>query len=434
MASITNEPGGRRTIQFIAPDGKRRSIRLGKMSKRNAQAIQVKVEDLVASALTGFPPSDETSRWLKSLDQSLFDKLARAGLVRQRPSAMLGPFLDDYIASRRDVKESTRIVYRRVRRYLIDYFGKARHLRSIPPGDADLWRLDLIAQGKADNTVRRSCGVAKQFFTVAVRRHLIESNPFGDLVAALRANPSRFFFVSREASTKVLEACPDAEWRLLFALARYGGLRVPSEVLRLKWSDIDWERNRFIVTSPKTEHHDGKGQRVVPIFPELKPYLIEAFSQAKDGAVFCITRYRDPSVNLRTQLQKFIRRAGLAPWPKLWQNLRSTRETELADQFPAHVASAWIGNSVQVATKHYLQITDDHFKQAVASGAALQNPVQQPRATCDNEMQSIPADTSQTQRLQQVAKERKPLQEQGFTTDGRYWTRTSDPRHVTAVL
>ncbi|MCZ6613018.1 MAG: hypothetical protein O6941_10320, partial [Planctomycetota bacterium] len=55
---------------------------------------------------------------------------------------------------------------------------------------------------------------------------------------------------------------------------------------------------------------------------------------------------------------------------KLSQNLRSTRETELADQFPAHVARAWIGNSVAVATKHYLQLTDDHFSQAV------QNPVQ----------------------------------------------------------
>ena len=67
---------------------------------------------------------------------------------------------------------------------------------------------------------------------------------------------------------------------------------------------------------------------------------------------------------------RIIKRAGLKPWPKLWQNLRSTRETELADQFPAHVASAWIGNIVAVATKHYLQVTDDHFSQAVP------NPVQ----------------------------------------------------------
>ena len=71
------------------------------------------------------------------------------------------------------------------------------------------------------------------------------------------------------------------------------------------------------------------------------------------------------AVNLRTRLQWIIKRAGLKPWPKLWQNLRSTRETELADQFPAHVAAAWIGNSVAVAVKHYLQVTDEHFEKAV---------------------------------------------------------------------
>ena len=32
-----------------------------------------------------------------------------------------------------------------------------------------------------------------------------------------------------------------------------------------------------------------------------------------------------------------IKRAGLTPWPKLFQNLRSTRETELAETFPLHV-------------------------------------------------------------------------------------------------
>ena len=35
-----------------------------------------------------------------------------------------------------------------------------------------------------------------------------------------------------------------------------------------------------------------------------------------------------------------------------------------ADQFPAQVAAAWIGNSMSVAMKHYRQVTEDHFKQA----------------------------------------------------------------------
>ena len=44
-----------------------------------------------------------------------------------------------------------------------------------------------------------------------------------------------------------------------------------------------------------------------------------------------ITRYRDRNSNLRTQLERIIRKSDLKPWPKLFQNLRATRETELAE-------------------------------------------------------------------------------------------------------
>lgn len=103
----------------------------------------------------------------------------------------------------------------------------------------------------------------------------------------------------------------------------------------------------------------------MPIFPDLRPYLLEVFEQAEPGTTHVVTRYRDRNSNLRTQLQRIIRRAGLKPWPRLFHNLRSTRPTELTERFPAHVV-AWIGNTERVAQNHYLQVTDAHFAQAVA--------------------------------------------------------------------
>ena len=124
------------------------------------------------------------------------------------------------------------------------------------------------------------------------------------------------------------------QWRLIFALARYGGLRSPSEILALKWQDVDWERGRILVHSPKTEHHAGGESRQLPLFPELVPYLREVFEQAQEGIEYVVTRYRSRGVNLRTQLERIIVKAGLKAWPKLFQNLRSTRETELAEWWP----------------------------------------------------------------------------------------------------
>jgi hypothetical protein len=79
--------------------------------------------------------------------------------------------------------------------------------------------------------------------------------------------------------------------------------------------------------------------------------------------------YRSCNANLRTQLMRIIKRAGLKPWGKPFPNLRSTRETELMETFPAHVVCGWIGNSEAIALKHYLQVTDDHFERAVRGEA-----------------------------------------------------------------
>jgi hypothetical protein len=75
-------------------------------------------------------------------------------------------------------------------------------------------------------------------------------------------------------------------------------------------------------------------------------------------------------VNLRTGLLRIIRRAALKPWPRLWQNLRASRETELAAEHPTHVVCAWIGNTELVAARHYLQVTEADFERAAKAGAA----------------------------------------------------------------
>jgi hypothetical protein len=41
----------------------------------------------------------------------------------------------------------------------------------------------------------------------------------------------------------------------------------------------------------------------------------------------------------------------------------------MAETFLAHVVAQWMGNSVPVAEKHYLQVTEAHFDLAVQYGA-----------------------------------------------------------------
>jgi integrase len=315
----------------------------------------------------------DTAVWLGRITDELQGKLAAVGLIPRRASAVLDEFLGDYIDGRTDLKPRTVYKLQLVRRELCRFFAAGKPLREITPGAVEEFQRDLFGR-MAPDTARRTLGRCKQFFRFAVRKRLIQEDPFGDLKGlTVKGNRQRDYFVTREEAQRVLDACPDAQWRLLFALSRYGGLRCPSEHLGLRWGDVDWERSRMTIYSPKTEHHEGRDHRQIPIFPELRPYLEEVFDQAEPGTEWVITRYRDNNANLRTQLERIIRRAGLQPWPKLFQNLRSTRETELAETFPMHVVCAWIGNSQPVAAKHYLQLTDEHFDRALVSAEAAQN-------------------------------------------------------------
>jgi integrase len=279
--------------------------------------------------------------------------------------------VDEYKAARTDIKPATLIHLTQASRALIEIFGADHPVAAITEADAENFYRKLLDKKLAFNTARRRTGRAKQYFAYAVRKRIIPSNPFNGVKTSTYGNPKRQVYVSVETIQAVLDACPTAEWRLIVALARFGGLRTPSEHLRLTLGDIHWDRDRFTVHSEKTEHIEGKDVRHVPIFPELKPYLEDAFAMAQPGQVHLITRNRcddgakdGKKANWRTTFLKIIARAGVKPWVKLFQNLRSSCQTDLANRFPGHVVCEWMGNSEAVAQEHYLQVTDEHFKLA----------------------------------------------------------------------
>lgn len=100
--------------------------------------------------------------------------------------------------------------------------------------------------------------------------------------AAVKTHCGNVKTIMREREA-VIGACPDAEWALLFGLARYAGLRVPSETHRLTWADVSFDRARLTVHSPKTEHHEGHERRIVPIDPRLMKLLQDRFAECEEG-------------------------------------------------------------------------------------------------------------------------------------------------------
>jgi integrase len=372
MASVNRDRKGRWRVQFKTR--KRHTLRLGRdITERAANEIGRHIDQIIDSRKHGTGIPADTAKWLERLPEDLRLQLVQMEVVNDTGATTvqtLGAFLTDYLKSRTDLEASTHGNLETAKRWLVKYFGGQRELASITPGEADTYRIWLGSTGKqAPNTVKRLCGRAKQFFRAALRRGIIAKNPFEDMKHLIvGASPkSRIWFVNSGVVARVLAACPNAHWRAVFALARYGGLRVPSELCLLRWQNIDWENGRLLVNCQKTKGHEGKELRITPLFPELRRELEAWRAVAPAGREFVLKPAVSPKTNLRTGLIKILKKAGIKPWPKLYQNLRSSRVTELRNQgFRENVVAQWLGHSVKVADEHYDQITDDQFRRAIA--------------------------------------------------------------------
>ena len=365
-------------IQYYDGNNKRCSIRLGKLSKKNADTIRSKVDEIINCQLAGMSVSQETATWLGKLPDKIHNRLSKVGLIPPRKSIEVDTFIRAYIENRHDVKPGTRIRWGTAHKKLIGYFGENRRADSITPKDAEDYKQYLFKEELARATISKYLTLTRTFFNEMLTEELIRNNPFAKVKERFVIDESRNVYVPCENVYAAMEAAPDAEWRLIIALSRFGGLRCPSEVLSLKWENIHSADRKITVLSPKTEHHPNGAQRIIPLFPELVEPLQDVERTKPTGAVHVISNHRSRAdvseswadSNLREPMLDILKRAKIEPWPKLFHAMRASCETDLvAANYHLKDVTVWMGHSYKVAEKHYLRQQEEEFNRAIKSGA-----------------------------------------------------------------
>jgi integrase len=305
------------------------------------------------------------------------DRLAAQLLLRPRagqPAPSLGAFLDGYRQSRSDLSQATLYLRTLTGRYLRQHFGADLRIDQITRAAASQWRTALCGgrledakrcrRGRVmnhDSACHRTAD-ARAIFSLAVRDELIPFNPFDRLPSRPRRPDSEWYYLSPDKLDDLLAACPSTGWKLLVALCRLAGLR-RGEAISLRWSAVDFQNRRLTILARKT----GR-RRLVPIVPTLYRMLDDAFtadaeSQVPDSQSIC----RLETASVWRNFTGIRQRAGLPAWKHAFQVLRRNCETDWAQAYPQYAVSAWMGHSIEVSARHYLQVPRELYEKAAGA-------------------------------------------------------------------
>lgn len=365
VETIKRKKGDAYCVRFYR-DARRFKITLPiGMSRAQVDELARVVVALNDAAKYAEEPPRRVAQYLATAPRIVLEKLAAVGLIQIERALDLQEAATAYLArAERELKPRTLIIRRAAFRRLVDFFGAARAVSSITPVDAHDFVLSL-ADRFSQSTIEMTVAAIKAFFGSLVASNTLSANPWAKIPVKVGTRLERAYNVPSEWTPLILDACPSTAARALFVLYRYGALRA-GEAVALKWSHVNWERRRLIVPSRKTERFDGRGSRVVPLFPEIEVELSDYFETLQEGAPDAMFQLNEAQAyNL---IKRVVERAGLVPWAKLLQNMRATRENELVEAgYPPHVVAAWLGHTTRTQERYYLRVLDSYFDRATTS-------------------------------------------------------------------
>ena len=301
--------------QAYLPCGKRATFYFGS-GRKKAEAASRAINDLIDSKNAGVCPDATTTAWLeKTAAKALCDKLLKYGLMDSSPTRFdekqdltISGLVQTYKNSQGAGKEKRTIaVYERSEKNLIQCFGDVVIEKLDKQDGRNFFRWLIETKNYSPNTAKQRLRYARSFFELAVEDGLIENNPFKSKQLTVTQSSAQKKYVSWEVIDKVINNCPELEWRLLFAMARQIPLRIPSEIQELKWGDVDWDQNTILIHSPKTRRI-GKSARRVPLFDSLYPLLSEMRNHVASDEQFVFPKLHCHS-NISTTGKKLVERA-----------------------------------------------------------------------------------------------------------------------------
>jgi hypothetical protein len=367
MASLQHIKNGWQTGYRlrVCTGGKRHSVWLGNVRRREADTVQLHVEAIIQSQRLQTPIPSETQRWIRDLSADLRTRLRPIlGVERTVDEAA-----DAYVVyCEKQLKPTTaRSNADTVTQFAADYGSSS--LRLITGDQIDTW---LLRRNVAASTIGKHVKHLRSWFAWALQAQLIESAPTIETPATIGQGEKQF--IDFDQWQKVIDHfASKPEMQCVLALSRWCGLRIASELVTLRRSSVDLASERLLIEDSKRSHRQSRGPpvvRKVPLFAGLRPYLMVMLERPGGPHDYLLPTIGGQDAErvgslLRQRVYRALDKLGLERWPRVFHSLRATRQTQLKDLFGEHAACEWIGNSRDEFRQSYELIPDEIFTRAV---------------------------------------------------------------------
>lgn len=247
---------------------------------------------------------------------------------------------------------------RRMHRYdmghVLEMFGDV-DIATLSPAMANDLEASLAGR-YAEATVRGKLRRIKTMFQFAVDEERLQRNPLQSIKTTQPTPERSWRLLTGPEALAMIEACrDDTEWRYAVALYWYAGIR-KSEIRLLRTEHFSLESGWFEVPAKLSRRTTKSRRRVVRMEPELSEML--RFRIKNEHG--CIVKSLPGDMHARMLLT--YQAAGINDVRKdPFQTLRRTRESLWAERFGAEKAAIWCGNSIEVAAKHYINVTKGSY-------------------------------------------------------------------------
>ncbi len=285
-----------------------------KLPSGRFQASYVGPDLVRRTAPDTFDASIDAEAWLAITRSSIAAGTWRSpdDVLAEAEPMTLGEYAETWL-EHRDLRETTRRIYRHaLDRYILPALGR-RPLEAVTPADVSRWA-STVRRQTGPTQAAHSYGLLRTIYNSAVREDLVPASPCR--VQGAGQSPRASETVTLEpAELAALADAAEPSLRALVLLAGWGGLRL-GELLELRRNDLNLDAGTVTVRR-QVQHLPGKppavgepktqaGRRVVHlpthVINALRDHLDEYAEPGRTGLVFPASRggWRVPSTTRRS--------------------------------------------------------------------------------------------------------------------------------------